>query len=77
LARFYEVDYATGNAYAGNDRGENQPYASFLTNPVSYESADQETQVIFTSDNTTTVVPVQGGTKTTVKDWKENDRPRQ
>jgi len=75
-ARFYSVKYATGDAYAGSDRGDTQENATFLTNPVFYTSADQQAHVIFTSDNYVKIETVPGGTRTTVKDWKDNDRPR-
>jgi hypothetical protein len=32
--------------------------------------------VIFTSDNEVDILPVPGGTRTTIKDWKENERPK-
>ncbi|HMA18184.1 MAG TPA: hypothetical protein VKS03_07075, partial [Thermoanaerobaculia bacterium] len=76
-ARVYKVKYSTGDPYSGSDRGETQQYANFLTNPVPFQAADQQTNVIFTSDNEVTILPVPGGTKTNLKDWKENDRPRQ
>ncbi len=75
-ARFYKVKYSTGDPYSGTDRGETQQYASFLTNPVFYTSADQQAHVIFTSDNEVKIETVPGGSRTTVKDWKENDRPK-
>jgi Tfp pilus tip-associated adhesin PilY1 len=74
--RLYRLKYSTGDPYAGSDRGEVQPNATFLTNPVFYMSADQQAHVIFTSDNYVKVEGVPGGTKTTVKDWKENERPK-
>lgn len=75
-ARFYRVRYATGDPYSGTDRGETQLYASFLTNPVFYTTAQEQARVIYTSDNEVKVTQVPGGTKTHVKDWKENDRPK-
>jgi Tfp pilus tip-associated adhesin PilY1 len=84
-ARFYRVRFATGDAYQGSDRGETQENATFLTNPVFYIAAgssgatvstQQEARVIFTSDNEVKVTDVPGGTRTTVKDWKENEGPR-
>ena len=60
----------------GSDRGETQANAIFLTNPVFYTSADQQARVIYTSDNEVKITNVPGGTKTTIKDWKENDRPK-
>jgi Tfp pilus tip-associated adhesin PilY1 len=76
LPRFYRVKYSTGDPYLGTDRGENQANATFLTNPVFYTSADQQSHVIFTSDNYVKVETVPGGSRTTVKDWKENEKPK-
>ena len=74
--RFYKMKYATGDAYLGSDRGELQANATFLTNPVFYTSADQQAHVIFTSDNYVKIEKVPGGSRTTIKDWKENERPK-
>ena len=70
-ARFYSVLYANGDPYSGTDRGQTQPNATFLTNPIFYTSGDQSGHIFYTSDNTVTIKPIPGGTKTTVKDWKE------
>ena len=43
--------------------------------PVFYTSAQEQARVIYTSDNEVKITPVPGGTKTHVKDWKENERP--
>jgi Tfp pilus tip-associated adhesin PilY1 len=75
-ARFYRVRYATGDAFQGSDRGETQANAIFLTNPVFYTSAQQQARVIYTSDNEVKITNVPGGTKTSIKDWKENERPK-
>jgi hypothetical protein len=72
----YTIKYSTGDPYVGSDRGETQPNATFLTNPVFYMSADQQSHVIYTCDNCVKTKNVPGGTKTTVKDWKENERPK-
>jgi Tfp pilus tip-associated adhesin PilY1 len=75
LARFYTVDYATGDAAVGSvgsDRGETQEHASFLTNPVFYN----ESNAIFTTDNEVKFKEFQGIRRTTLKDWKENERPK-
>lgn len=74
--RFYKVKYSTGDAFVGSDRGELQANATFLTNPVFYTSADQQAHVIFTSDNYVKIETVPGGSRTTIKDWKENERPK-
>ena len=74
--RFYKTKFATGDAYVGSDRGELQANATFLTNPVFYTSADQQAHVIFTSDNYVKIEKVPGGSRTTIKDWKENERPK-
>ncbi|HYK40812.1 MAG TPA: hypothetical protein VE007_00375 [Thermoanaerobaculia bacterium] len=70
-ARFYSVLYSSGDAYSGTDRGETQTNSTFLTNPIFYTSDDQQGHIFYTSDNTVTIKPVPGGTRTTVKDWKE------
>ena len=71
-ARFYSVLYANGDPYQGTDRGETQPNATFLTNPIFFTSKDQGGHIFYTSDNTISIKPLPGGTKTTVKDWKEH-----
>ena len=76
ISRFYQVDYATGNPIQGTDRGETQLHANFLTNPVLYTSQDQGTHIIYTSDNEVRINLVPGGTKASLKDWEEDDRPR-
>ncbi|MFN2632101.1 MAG: pilus assembly protein [Thermoanaerobaculia bacterium] len=70
-ARFYSVLYSNGDPYVGTDRGETQTNSTFLTNPIFYTSEDQQGHIFYTSDNTVTIKPVPGGTRTTVKDWKE------
>jgi Tfp pilus tip-associated adhesin PilY1 len=75
-ARFYRVGFATGDPYQGSDRGETQLNATFLTNPVFYTSSQEQARVIYTSDNEVKVTTVPGGTKTHIKDWKENERPK-
>jgi Tfp pilus tip-associated adhesin PilY1 len=84
-ARFYKLRYSTGDAYSGTDRGETEEHASFLTNPVFYESggaaqtqqtSDATVHVIHTTDNTFENDDVPGVRRTTLKDWKENERPK-
>jgi Tfp pilus tip-associated adhesin PilY1 len=75
-ARFYKVSYSTGDPVVGADRGETQLHASFLTNPVIYTSEDQGSHIIYTSDNEVKIDLVPGGTRTNLKDWEEDDRPR-
>ncbi len=70
-ARFYSVLYSSGDPYSGSDRGQTQPNATFLTNPIFYTSEDRQGHIFYTSDNTVSIVPIPGGTRTTVKDWKE------
>ncbi len=71
VARFYSVMYSSGDPYLGTDRGETQTNSTFLTNPIFYTSEDQQGHIFYTSDNTVTIKPIPGGTRTTVKDWKE------
>jgi type IV pilus assembly protein PilY1 len=70
-ARFYSMLYANGDPYSGTDRGQTVPNATFLTNPIFFTSSDREGHIFYTSDNTVSIQPVPGGTRTTVKDWKE------
>ena len=70
-ARFYSLLYSNGDPYQGPDRGETEPNATFLTNPVFFTSSDQQGHIFYTSDNTVNIKPIPGGIKTTVKDWKE------
>jgi hypothetical protein len=76
LARFYQVQYSTGDPVSGTDRGETQQHASFLTNPVLYTSEDQGSHIIYTSDNEVKINLVPGGVHTSLKDWEEDDRPK-
>jgi Tfp pilus tip-associated adhesin PilY1 len=82
-ARFYRLLYSTADAFSGTDRGDTQEHANFLTNPVLYESGgggtvtegESTVHVIHTTDNSVDIDDVPGGRRTTVKDWKENERP--
>jgi Tfp pilus tip-associated adhesin PilY1 len=77
LARFYQVKYSTGDAYIGTDRGQDQANASFITNPVSYPSGKGDEYVAYSTDNTDfNSTPLEDIRHTTIKDWKENDRPK-
>jgi Tfp pilus tip-associated adhesin PilY1 len=76
VARFYQVQYSTGDPVSGTDRGETQQHASFLTNPVLYTSEDQNSHIIYTSDNEVKINLVPGGVHTSLKDWEEDDRPK-
>ncbi|MDQ5858210.1 MAG: hypothetical protein M3542_08055, partial [Acidobacteriota bacterium] len=73
-ARLYRVFYSTGNPYLGGaDRGQTQPLGGFLSEPVSFQSQDQDLNVIFTTE----IVDIEdapGEKKTTVKSWKERSR---
>jgi hypothetical protein len=74
LARFYTVEYLPGNPGPGSvngDRGEDQTYSSFLTNPVFFNE-----NLMFTTDNEVKFKEVKGIRRTNVKDWKENDGPK-
>ena len=75
VSRFCGVLYATGNAYLGaTDRGAAQPFATFLSEPVFFLSADQRGNIVFTSENSVTKQPAPGGKKISIKSWKENNR---
>ena len=51
-ARLYRVFYSTGNPYLGADRGETQTLGGFLSEPVYFQSQDQQGNIIFTTENT-------------------------
>lgn len=70
-ARLYRVYYTTGNPYLGSDRGETQQYGGFLSEPVYFQSLDQQGNIIYTTENTVKKENAPGGKKTTVKSWKE------
>jgi Tfp pilus tip-associated adhesin PilY1 len=73
-ARLYRVFYNTGNPYLGSDRGETQTQGGFLSEPVYFQSKDQEGNLIYTTENTVKKESAPGGKKTTVKSWKERAR---
>ncbi|MGI0149358.1 MAG: pilus assembly protein, partial [Thermoplasmata archaeon] len=72
--RFYRVLYATGNPYLGSDRGEAQPDATFLSEPVFYMSKDQQGTIVFSTENTIKKENARQGSQTTVRSWKEMTR---
>jgi Tfp pilus tip-associated adhesin PilY1 len=73
-SRLYRVLYATGNPYVGSDRGETQAPSGFLSEPVYFQSKDQQGNVIYTNENTVKKETAPGGKKTSVKGWKERSR---
>ena len=73
-ARLYRVFYNTGNPYLGSDRGETQTLGGFLSEPVYFQSKDQQGNLIYTTENTVKKEDAPGGKKTTVKSWKERSR---
>ncbi|HEU5251131.1 MAG TPA: hypothetical protein VFW15_14175, partial [Thermoanaerobaculia bacterium] len=73
-ARLYRVFYSTGNPYIGGDRGETQQQGGFLSEPVYFQSRDQEGNLIYTTENTVKKEHAPGGKRTTVKSWKERSR---
>jgi Tfp pilus tip-associated adhesin PilY1 len=73
-ARIYRVLYSTGNPYLGSDRGETQAQGSFLSEPVYFQSKDQQGNIFFTTENTVKTENAPGGKKTSVKGWKERSR---
>ncbi|HEY3124370.1 MAG TPA: PilC/PilY family type IV pilus protein, partial [Thermoanaerobaculia bacterium] len=74
-ARLFRVSYATGNPYLGSlDRGENQQYGGFLSEPVYFQSTDQSGNIMYTTENTVKTEKGPGGKKTSVKSWKERSR---
>jgi Tfp pilus tip-associated adhesin PilY1 len=73
-ARLYRVFYSTGNPYLGSDRGETQQFGGFLSEPVFFQSRDQQGTIIYTTENTVKTEKAPGAKKTTVKSWKERSR---
>jgi Tfp pilus tip-associated adhesin PilY1 len=73
-ARLYRVFYGTGNPYLGSDRGQTQQFGGFLSEPVYFQSQDQQGNIIYTTENTVKTENAPGGKKTSVKGWKERSR---
>jgi Tfp pilus tip-associated adhesin PilY1 len=73
-ARLYRVLYSTGNPYSGTDRGETQTQGGFLSEPVYFQSKDQQGNVFYTTENSVKTENAPGGKKTSVKGWKERSR---
>jgi len=73
-ARLYRVFYGTGNPYLGTDRGESQQFGGFLSEPVYFQSQDQQGNLMYTTENTVKKEKAPGGKKTTLKSWKEKSR---
>ena len=75
-ARLYRVFFSTGNPYVpgtGSDRGQAQPLGGFLSEPVYFQSQDQEGNIIYTTE-TVDIEDAPGAKKTVVKSWKERSR---
>jgi hypothetical protein len=68
------VLYSTGNPYLGTDRGETQTQGAFLSEPVYFQSKDQQGNIFYTTENTVKTESAPGGKKTSVKGWKERSR---
>jgi Tfp pilus tip-associated adhesin PilY1 len=73
-ARLYRVSYTTGNPYLGSDRGQVQTLGGFLSEPVYFQSRDQQGNLMYTTENTVKKEAAPGGKRTTVKSWKERSR---
>jgi Tfp pilus tip-associated adhesin PilY1 len=73
-ARLYRVFYSTGNPYLGTDRGETQQLGGFLSEPVYFQSQDQQGNIILTNENTVKTEKAPGSKKTSIKGWKERSR---
>lgn len=73
-ARLYRVFYSTGNPYLGTDRGQTQQFGGFLSEPVYFQSQDQQGNIIYTTENTVKKENAPGAKKTTIKSWKERSR---
>jgi Tfp pilus tip-associated adhesin PilY1 len=73
-ARLFRVLYSTGNPYLGSDRGETQTQGSFLSEPVYFQSKDQQGNIFYTTENTVKTENAPGSKKTSIKGWKERSR---
>jgi len=73
-ARLYRVLYATGNPYSGTDRAEVQTQGGFLSEPVYFQSRDQQGNIFYSTENTVKTENAPGGKKTSIKGWKERSR---
>ena len=73
-AKLYRVAYSTGNPYLGADRAETQTQGAFLSEPVYFQSKDQQGNIFHTTENTVKTENAPGGKKTSVKGWKERSR---
>jgi Tfp pilus tip-associated adhesin PilY1 len=73
-ARLYRVFYGTGNPYIGTDRGQTQTQGGFISEPVYFQSKDQQGNIFYTTENTTKTENAPGGKKTSIKGWKERSR---
>ncbi len=73
-ARLYRVLYSTGNPYLGSDRGETQTQGGFLSEPVYFQSKDQQGNIFYTTENSVKTENAPGGKRTSVKGWKERSR---
>jgi hypothetical protein len=68
------VFYGTGNPYIGTDRAQTQQFGGFLSEPVYFQSKDQQGNIFYTTENTTKTENAPGGKKTSIKGWKERSR---
>jgi type IV pilus assembly protein PilY1 len=73
-AKLYRVFYGTGNPYIGTDRAQTQQFGGFLSEPVYFQSKDQQGNIFYTTENTTKTENAPGGKKTSIKGWKERSR---
>ncbi|HZI65477.1 MAG TPA: PilC/PilY family type IV pilus protein, partial [Thermoanaerobaculia bacterium] len=73
-ARLYRVFYSTGNPYLGSDRGQTQELGGFLSEPVYFQSRDQQGNIVYTTENTVKTEDAPGSKKTSIKSWKERSR---
>jgi Tfp pilus tip-associated adhesin PilY1 len=74
ISRFYRVLFSSGDAYLGSDRGETQPHAMFLSEPVFFLSYDQHGQIVFSTENSIKSENARGGGTSTLRNWKETSR---
>jgi Tfp pilus tip-associated adhesin PilY1 len=60
--------------YVGADRGETQQPSGFLSEPVYFQSQNQEGNIIYSNENTIKTEKAPGKKKSSIKSWKERSR---
>ena len=55
-------------------RGSTQTQGSFLSEPVYFQSKDQQGNIFYTTENTVKTENAPGSKKTAIKGWRERSR---